>query len=56
MERRGSKVLLVHGWSGRASNMFCIIERLIEKTMMYIRLMLQLMEILHQKQQIFQNS
>ena len=27
----GPKVLLVHGWSGRASNMFCIIERLIEK-------------------------
>ena len=28
---KGPKVLLVHGWSGRASNMFCIIERLIEK-------------------------
>ena len=30
-EGRGPKILLVHGWSGRASNMYYIINRLIEK-------------------------
>ena len=28
LERRGPKILLVHGWSGRASNMFKIIQKL----------------------------
>ena len=28
---KGPKVLLVHGWSGRASNMYYIIKGLIEK-------------------------